>query len=81
MGLGEECLEILRVELRKNGMQLEKERTAGGEEKRETTRSVDAATPDVWMCETGGNAGQLPGVGGEKWNSVFLFSICSLFVF
>lgn len=58
------------MELRKNGTQLEKERTAGGEEKRETTPSVDTATPDVWMCETGGNAGQLPGVGGEKWNSI-----------
>lgn len=60
------------MELRKNGTQLEKERTAGGggREKRETTPSVDTATPDMWMCETDGNAGQLPGVDGEKWNSV-----------
>lgn len=48
-------------------MELEKERTAGGEEKRETTPSVDTATPDVWnrrKCR--------PASWGrwEKWNSI-----------
>lgn len=81
MGPGEEHLEILRMELRKNETKLKKERSAGGEEKLETNH-LWTLQPWMFGCvkQAEMQASFLCSVGKSGTQS-FMFSICSLFVF